>query len=120
MRPPIQIDTDTWIIMRAVEQHPKAIVHRVTDTAGEARFLLMTWWPVPAHRRMVGIYKSLAEADAQVPVADAESPPRPDGDPERRAAWEERQEKKRRRRELMMAELQRYSATGSGDRDPRL
>lgn len=63
---PIQIDTDTWIIMREHPTHPKAVVHRVTDTGGEARFLLMVWHAVPAKRRMHGIYGSLEEADRAV------------------------------------------------------
>lgn len=64
---PIQIDTDTWIIMREHPTQPKAVVSRVIDTAGEARFLLMVWHAVPAKRRMHGIYGSLEEAERAVP-----------------------------------------------------
>lgn len=90
--PPIQIDTDTWIIMREYRQQPKAIVHRVTSTAGEARYLLMTWEPLVADRRMVAIHKDLFDADNAVPwpsPVDA-GRPRPDSPPEIRAAWEAR------------------------------
>ena len=63
----ITVDADTWLIMREFPQHPKAIVHRVTDTSGEERFMVLTWYPDPAKRRMAGIYRSLSEADAAVP-----------------------------------------------------
>lgn len=63
---PIQIDRDTWIIMREHPANPKAIVHRVTDTRGDARFLLLVWNIDPAKRRMHGIFPSLKDADLEV------------------------------------------------------
>ena len=63
---PIQLDATTWIIMREHPTRPKAIVHCVTDTSGEARYLLMVWHVDPAKRRMHGIYTSLSDADLEV------------------------------------------------------
>lgn len=63
----IHVDRDTWLIMREFPQHPKAIVHRVTATGGDERYLLMTWLPDPSKRRLVGIHGSLDEAEAAVP-----------------------------------------------------
>ena len=63
---PIRVDTDTWIIMRQMSDRPAGIVHRVTDTSEEARFLLLVWHPEPSQRRMHGIYPSLKAADAAV------------------------------------------------------
>ncbi|MBC9926009.1 MULTISPECIES: hypothetical protein [unclassified Leucobacter] len=66
-REPIQVDADTWVIMRESAHQPKAIVQRVTSTAGEARFLLMTWHPIATERRMVAIHPDLRTADRAVP-----------------------------------------------------
>lgn len=63
---PIRIDTDTWVVMRYEKEHPAAIITRITDTAGEARFLALVWHVDPAKRRMAGIYPSLQAADASV------------------------------------------------------
>ncbi len=68
--PPIQTGTDTWIIMREYLQQPKAIVHRLTTTDGTPRYLLMTWEPISADRRLVSMHISLDEADAAVPWPD--------------------------------------------------
>lgn len=63
---PIRLDADTWVIMRSATDHPTAIVNRVTDTAGEARFLVLKWALDPAQRRMTGIFATLEQADASV------------------------------------------------------
>ena len=63
---PIRIDTDTWIVMREPKDHPVAIIQRITDTSGEARYLVMVWQVNPMARRMSGIYRSLREADDSV------------------------------------------------------
>lgn len=70
----ITVDQDTWLIMREFPQHPKAVIHRVVDTAGEERFLVLTWLPDPAKRRMVGIFPSLSEADRAVPWPSPATP----------------------------------------------
>lgn len=70
----ITVDADTWLIMREFPQHPKAIVHRITDTSGEERFMVLTWLPDPAQRRMVGIYRTLSEADSAVPWPSPSTP----------------------------------------------
>ena len=63
---PIRLDADTWAIMRNAADRPAAIVHRVTDTAGAARFLVLQWHLDPAKRRMSGIFTSLQDADTSV------------------------------------------------------
>ncbi|UOQ60400.1 hypothetical protein MUN76_15430 [Leucobacter rhizosphaerae] len=63
----IIVDACTWLILREFPQHPKAVVHKMTDTTGEDRYLLMTWDADPAKRRMVGIHKTLGEAEKAVP-----------------------------------------------------
>ena len=68
----IQADTHTWLVLREFPQHPKAIIHLMTDTTGDDRYILMTWHPEVARRRMVGIHPSLEQAEAAVP-----SGPRP-------------------------------------------
>ncbi len=65
--PRIQIDTDTWIVMREVLSSPKAIIHRVTDISGTSRYLVMVWREAEADRRMVGIYDDLSAAEKAVP-----------------------------------------------------
>lgn len=67
MKPaPIRLDTDTWAVMRDTPDHPKAIIHRVTDTAGESRYLVMVWHPEPSKRRMAGIFDTIQAADRSV------------------------------------------------------
>lgn len=63
----IIVDANTWLILREFPQHPKAIVQRVTDTTGEDRYLLLTWDAEITKRRLVGIHKSLADAEKAVP-----------------------------------------------------
>lgn len=63
---PIRLDADTWAIMRDAADHPAAIVTRITDVGGAARFLVMQWHLDPARRRMTGIHESLKAADASV------------------------------------------------------
>lgn len=63
----IIVDANTWLILREFPQHPKAIVQCVTDTTGEDRYLLLTWDAEPSKRRMVGIFKTLTEAEQAVP-----------------------------------------------------
>lgn len=63
---PIRLDADTWAIMRNATDHPTAIVTRITDTGGEARFLVLKWNLDPAKRRMTGIFPTLEQADASV------------------------------------------------------
>ncbi len=52
--------------MREAPDHPAAIVHRVTDTVGEARYLVLAWHVEPSRRRMTAIHTSLADADLSV------------------------------------------------------
>lgn len=63
---PIRLDADTWAIMREATEHPTAIIHRVTDMHGTARFLVMKWHMNPANQRMTGIYPTLEQADNSV------------------------------------------------------
>ena len=63
----IQVATDEWIVMREFAQYPKAVVRGIRDTAGEARYLLLTWHPVRHRQRMVGIFATRQEAERAVP-----------------------------------------------------
>ena len=63
----IQIETDVRVVMREVSQHPKAVIHRITDTTGDDRYMLMTWAAERSARRMVGIYQELHAAEQAVP-----------------------------------------------------
>ncbi len=94
--PPIQTGTDTWIIMREYRQQPKAIVHRLTTTDGTPRFLLMTWEPIAADRRLVSMHTSLDEADAAVPWPTQESAASPPGPGHPDAVYAAHREQQRR------------------------
>ncbi|MFD5599164.1 hypothetical protein ACFWHR_03810 [Leucobacter sp. NPDC058333] len=63
---PIRIDADTWAIMREPVDRPVAMVHRVTDVSGEARFLVLKWNVDPAKRRLTGLYPTFELAEASV------------------------------------------------------
>ncbi|MBL3698557.1 hypothetical protein [Leucobacter luti] len=63
----IRYDTNTWVVLRNTPGTPEAVVQRVTDTGGEARYLLLTWALADADRRMVGIHTSLRAAVDAVP-----------------------------------------------------
>lgn len=63
----IIVDANTWLILREFPQHPKAVVQRVTDTTGDDRYLLLTWDAEVTKRRLVGIHKSLGDAEKAVP-----------------------------------------------------
>lgn len=100
-RTPIQIGSDTWIIMRETMQYPKAVVHRVTSTMGDPRYLLMTWEPLAADRRLVSIHETLDAADRTVPWAGPPpSPPAPGRSDEEADAY-------RRHNERLEAQTQR-------------
>lgn len=78
----IQADSHTWLVLREFPQHPKAVIHLMTDTTGDDRYILMTWHPEASQRRMVGIHPSLQQAEAAVPwpsknPAKPGMPPRP-------------------------------------------
>lgn len=75
----IKIAADQWIVMREQPDVPKAIIHRVTDTANTERFMVMVWQPIPADRRMVGIYDSLQDAEKSVPWPNRPAVPGPPG-----------------------------------------
>lgn len=86
----IQIDTDTWIVMREYPQQPTAVVHRVTSHKGEARYLLMTWRAEPSERRLVQICASLVEAVDQVPTVEPpHTPLHPGASVEQWEKWRE-------------------------------
>lgn len=63
----IQVEADTWIVMREYPQFPKAVIQGFRGTDGAARFMVLTWDPIRTRRRMVSIHESLDEADAAVP-----------------------------------------------------
>lgn len=63
----IQIEADTWIVMREHAQRPKAVVLGFRNTAGEARFMVLVWDPIRSKRRMVDVHESLQAAADSVP-----------------------------------------------------
>lgn len=63
----IQTDTNTWMVMRENRAQPKGVVQRFDGPQGVPKFLLYTWTPDPAFRRLMGIYDTLAGADREVP-----------------------------------------------------
>lgn len=85
--------------MRDYPEHPKAIVHRVTTTTVEPRYLLMAWEPIAADRRLVGIHTSLQEANNAVPRPDPQNvtPPHPSAGEDVLAAREAAQARSRAR-----------------------
>lgn len=63
----IQIEADTWVVMREYPQYPKAVIQGFKNTAGEARFMVLTWDPIRSKRRLVDVYTTLFEAEKSVP-----------------------------------------------------
>jgi len=96
-RRPIQVDADTWIVMRESEARPKAVIRRITSTQGEPRFLVMTWEPIPADQRLVSMHATLSEADEAVPVQRPgdHAPPGPGLQPEVYERYEARKKQSR-------------------------
>lgn len=64
--PYVQIDTDTWAVLRKSREHPAAIIVRLTASNDEARFFVLSWHPNPALRRMLSMHDTLAEANRSV------------------------------------------------------
>ena len=62
----LQISTDQWAVIRESIEHPKAIIQQVTARDQTARYLLHTWNPDPAQRRLHGMLDSLEEANHEV------------------------------------------------------
>lgn len=75
----ITIADGQWIVMREKPDEPKAVILRITDTAEDARFMVMVWQPTPADRRMTGIYDSLEAAEKSVPWTNRPVVPGPPG-----------------------------------------
>lgn len=79
--------------MREFETQPKAVVHRVTSTDGVGKYLLMTWEPLEADRRLVAIHPSLSSAEQAVPWPSRQGgPPAPGLPPEARREYDRRQQ----------------------------
>lgn len=86
----IQVDRDTWLIMREFPAHPKAVIQRVTDTGGDARFLVLIWHPDRTKWRLSGIFGGIEEADKSVPwPGKPVVPGHPNSTAEERAAYKE-------------------------------
>lgn len=64
--PYIQIDADTWAVMRDSSEHPVALIHRITDHTEVAKFLVLAWHPVPHERRMLSMHDTIEEANRSV------------------------------------------------------
>lgn len=63
----IQFETHKWLVMRDAPMNPKAVIERVTDSHGDARFLVFAWDYEPTKRRMMGLYPTIQEAVMSVP-----------------------------------------------------
>lgn len=64
--PYIQIDTDTWVVMREDKDRPKAVIERVKWRDDSEQYLLKTWHSDPSQRRLVRIHESVEEANRSV------------------------------------------------------
>ncbi|MFZ4895850.1 hypothetical protein ACL9RL_15510 [Plantibacter sp. Mn2098] len=73
--PPIQIARDEWIVMRAERARPAAVVRRFISAGGTAYFRCVTWAERSEDRRLIGRFRTLAEADAAVPARGPEAQP---------------------------------------------
>lgn len=63
----IQYETHKWLVMRDAPMNPKAVIERVTDSHGDARYLVFAWDYEPTKRRMMGLYPNIQEAVMSVP-----------------------------------------------------
>lgn len=91
----IQIDSDTWIVMREYTAQPKAIIQRLTSVDGMEWFQVFTWEPIKADRRLVSVHPGIEEADQSVPwPSNRAQPPTPGASPQ---AERDRFERHRRR-----------------------
>lgn len=63
----IQIEADTWIVMREHALRPKAVIQGFRNTAGEARFMVLIWDPIRSKRRLVDVHETLQAAEDSVP-----------------------------------------------------
>lgn len=81
--PYVQIDTDSWVVLRRSKERPEAIILRLTASNNEARFFVLSWHPNPAMRRMVSMHGTLAEANRSVrwPVPTSDGVPPFEGYP---------------------------------------
>lgn len=66
-RPFIQIDTDTWIVMRNHVTHPVAVIEHIPSVEGISKYLVRRWDPVPSRRPLVSIHDTLEAANDSVP-----------------------------------------------------
>lgn len=71
---PIEIDLNTWIIMRHSPTQPVAIIERVTHENGITRYMLYKWPTNPTARRLVGVFDSLTSADDEIPYVETHHP----------------------------------------------
>lgn len=94
----IQYETHKWLVMREAPMNPKAVIERVTDSHGVARFLVFAWDYEPTKRRMMGLYPTIQEAVRSVPWPTAaeriDSNGYPPGTPDRIAADRALQQRK--------------------------
>ncbi|WP_449281266.1 hypothetical protein [Leucobacter sp.] len=68
---PIEVDLNTWLIMRTNPTQPSALVERVTHENGITRYMLFTWSSNPTARRLIGVFDSLDAANEDVPHSES-------------------------------------------------
>lgn len=71
---PIEVDLNTWILMRTSPTQPVAIIERVTHENGITRYMLYKWTTNPTARRLIGVFDSLATADNEIPYIETFRP----------------------------------------------
>ncbi len=65
--PPIRIAESEWVVMRDSTSEPAAVIRVVTlGPRKESFYRVVTWAPTSDARRLVGYYRTLAEADRAV------------------------------------------------------
>src|SRR5690606_38639264 len=64
--PYIQIDTNTWAVMRYPKDRPVAIILMLSNRDNVPQYFVQTWHPDPGKRRVIGQYDTLQQANESV------------------------------------------------------
>lgn len=64
--PYIQVDMNLWAVMRYPVDHPVAMILGLVGQNGKPQFLVQTWHPDPAQRRVISQHSDLAAANHSV------------------------------------------------------
>lgn len=81
--PYLQIDADTWAILRENPDRPKAMIRRFVAIDGVEQYLLFTWHSDPHQQRLIRMYDTLDDANRAVKWArpDPQVPSQPPSTP---------------------------------------